>query len=133
MLRRKRHRAWSDDLRIPSHAQPGKSTYAHVALARFLYGVGQCHDDLARDTTHPSGINGTSLLFVAMGAKLITHCLQTQCIAGASIGVGLANRDWRCINMRLVGWIYFGWVITVPITALISGMLMGLILNAPRW
>jgi sodium-dependent phosphate transporter len=35
--------------------------------------------------------------------------------------------------MRLVGWIYFGWVITVPITALISGMLMGLILNAPRW
>lgn len=35
--------------------------------------------------------------------------------------------------MRLVAWIYFGWVITVPVTALFSGMLMGLILNAPRW
>jgi sodium-dependent phosphate transporter len=74
-----------------------------------------------------------SLLLVAVDRKVIVYRLQTQCIAGASIGVGLANGDWRCINMRLVGWIYFGWVITVPITALISGMLMGLILNAPRW
>ncbi|KAL2796967.1 phosphate transporter [Aspergillus keveii] len=74
-----------------------------------------------------------SAMTILLATRLTLPVSTTQCIAGASIGVGLANGDWRCINMRLVGWIYFGWVITVPITALISGMLMGLILNAPRW
>ena len=58
---------------------------------------------------------------------------STQCIAGATVGVGLANGDWRCINPRLVVFIYFGWLITLPITALISGTIMGIILNAPSW
>lgn len=59
--------------------------------------------------------------------------LQTQCIAGAVVGVGLANGDWRCINPRLVAWIYGGWIVTLPVTALISGSLMAIIMNAPRW
>ncbi|KAL3480539.1 phosphate transporter [Aspergillus californicus] len=75
----------------------------------------------------------SSAMTILMATRLRLPVSTTQCIAGASIGVGLANGDWRCINMRLVAWIYFGWVITVPVTALISGMLMGLILNAPRW
>ncbi|KAL2826414.1 phosphate transporter [Aspergillus cavernicola] len=75
----------------------------------------------------------SSAMTILMATRLTLPVSTTQCIAGASIGVGLANGDWRCINMRLVAWIYFGWIITVPITALISGMLMGLILNAPRW
>ncbi|KAL2864840.1 inorganic phosphate transporter [Aspergillus lucknowensis] len=75
----------------------------------------------------------SSALTILLATRLRLPVSTTQCIAGASIGVGLANGDWRCINLRLVGWIYFGWVLTVPVTALISGMLMGLILNAPRW
>jgi len=59
--------------------------------------------------------------------------IQTQCIAGATVGVGLVNGDWRAINLQLVGWIYMGWFITVPVTAVISGCLMGIILNAPNW
>ncbi|KPM42722.1 Phosphate-repressible phosphate permease pho-4 [Neonectria ditissima] len=74
-----------------------------------------------------------SALTVVMATKLRLPVSTTQCITGATVGVGLANGDWRCINPRLVAWIYLGWIITVPVTALLSGCLMGLILNAPRW
>ena len=57
----------------------------------------------------------------------------TQCITGGTVGVGLCNGDWRTINWRMVAWIYFGWFVTVPVTGLISGLLMAIIVNAPRW
>jgi len=74
-----------------------------------------------------------SALTVLMATRLALPVSTTQCIAGATVGVGLANGDWRCINAKLVGWIYCGWFITVPVTGLISGCLMGIIMNAPRW
>lgn len=70
---------------------------------------------------------------VILATRLRLPVSTTQCITGATVGVGLANGDWRCINPKLVGWIYLGWVITVPATALISGCLMGFVLNAPHW
>ncbi|KAI5462067.1 phosphate transporter [Mariannaea sp. PMI_226] len=70
---------------------------------------------------------------VLMATRLQLPVSTTQCITGATVGVGLANGDWKCINPKLVAWIYMGWIITVPVTAVISGCLMGLILNAPRW
>ncbi|KAK4212262.1 phosphate transporter [Rhypophila decipiens] len=57
----------------------------------------------------------------------------TQCITGATVGVGLCNGSWRTINFRMVAWIYFGWIVTVPCAGLISGLLMAIIINAPRW
>jgi sodium-dependent phosphate transporter len=57
----------------------------------------------------------------------------TQCITGATVGVGLCNGDWKSINWRMVAWIYFGWIVTVPCAGIISGCLMGIIINAPRW
>lgn len=33
----------------------------------------------------------------------------------------------------MIGWIYMGWFLTLPIAGLISGLLMGIIMNAPRW
>jgi sodium-dependent phosphate transporter len=74
-----------------------------------------------------------SAITVIMATRLRLPVSTTQCITGATVGVGLANGDWRCINPKLVGWIYLGWIITVPTTGLISGCLMGLLLNAPRW
>ncbi|KAL3962388.1 hypothetical protein ACCO45_003911 [Purpureocillium lilacinum] len=74
-----------------------------------------------------------SAITVLMATRLSLPVSTTQCITGATVGVGLANGDWRCINPKLVGWIYLGWVVTVPATALISGCLMGLMLNAPSW
>ncbi|KAK1623387.1 phosphate-repressible phosphate permease [Colletotrichum phormii] len=74
-----------------------------------------------------------SAVVVMMATKLTLPVSTTQCIAGATVGVGLANGDWRSINPRLVAWIYFGWFVTVPVSALFSGSLMALILNAPHW
>ena len=75
----------------------------------------------------------SSAITVLMATRLKLPVSTTQCITGATVGVGLANGDWRCINPKLVGWIYLGWIVTVPVTGLISGLLMGAILYAPSW
>lgn len=57
----------------------------------------------------------------------------TQCITGATVAVGFCAGTWRSINWRMVAWIYFGWFITLPVAGIISGCIMGIIINAPRW
>ncbi|KAG9256592.1 phosphate transporter [Emericellopsis atlantica] len=74
-----------------------------------------------------------SAVTVLMATRLKLPVSTTQCITGATVGVGLANGDWKCINPKLVGWIYLGWIITVPVTGIISGCIMGTILWAPNW
>lgn len=74
-----------------------------------------------------------SALTVLAATRLSLPVSTTQCITGATVGVGLANGDWKCINPKLVGWIYLGWIITVPVTGTVSGCLMGAMLNAPSW
>lgn len=70
---------------------------------------------------------------VILATKLALPVSTTQCITGATVGVGLCNGTWRTINWRMVAWIYMGWIITLPCSGIISGCLMGIILNAPRW
>jgi solute carrier family 20 (sodium-dependent phosphate transporter) len=74
-----------------------------------------------------------SVITVIMATRLKLPISTTQCITGATVGVGLCNGDWRSINWRLVAWIYLSWVITLPVAGLMSGCLMGFIINAPRW
>ncbi|KAF1809699.1 phosphate transporter [Eremomyces bilateralis CBS 781.70] len=74
-----------------------------------------------------------SAVTIIMATRLKLPVSTTQCITGATVGVGLCNGDWRTINWRMVAWIYGGWFITLPVTAIISGCLMGIIINAPRW
>lgn len=70
---------------------------------------------------------------IIMATKLALPVSTTQCITGATVGVGLCNGTWRTINWRMVAWIYMGWFVTLPCAGLISGCLMGIILNAPNW
>ncbi|KAA8576835.1 hypothetical protein MFRU_014g00780 [Monilinia fructicola] len=74
-----------------------------------------------------------SAITVVMATRLALPVSTTQCIVGATVGVGLVNGDVKSINWRMVAWIYMGWFITLPVTGILSGCLMGLILNAPRW
>ncbi|PVH90958.1 phosphate-repressible phosphate permease-like protein [Periconia macrospinosa] len=74
-----------------------------------------------------------SAVTVVMATRLKLPISTTQCICGATVGVGLCNGTWRTINWRMVAWIYMGWIITLPCTGIISGCLMGIIINAPRW
>jgi sodium-dependent phosphate transporter len=70
---------------------------------------------------------------VVMATRLALPISTTQCIVGATMGVALCNGDFKALNWRIVGWCYMGWVITLPVAGLISGCLMGIIINAPHW
>jgi phosphate/sulfate permease len=74
-----------------------------------------------------------SAVTVVMATRLALPVSTTQCISGATVGVGLCAGTWRAINWRMIAWIYFGWIITLPVTGIISGCLTGIILNAPQW
>lgn len=70
---------------------------------------------------------------IILATRLKLPVSTTQCITGATVGVGLCSGTWRSINWRMVAWIYMGWIITLPIAGIISGCLCGIIINAPRW
>ncbi|KAI9870092.1 MAG: hypothetical protein M1830_004699 [Pleopsidium flavum] len=74
-----------------------------------------------------------SALTVVMATRLALPISTTQCITGATVGVGLCTGDVRAINWRMIAWIYFGWIITLPVTGIIAGCLMGIIINAPQF
>ncbi|KAK4038092.1 phosphate-repressible phosphate permease [Parachaetomium inaequale] len=74
-----------------------------------------------------------SAITVILATRLKLPISTTQCITGATVGVGLCSGTWRTVNWRMVLWIYLGWIITLPVTGIISGCLMGIIINAPRW
>ncbi|KAI0402653.1 phosphate transporter [Xylaria palmicola] len=74
-----------------------------------------------------------SAITIIVATRLKLPVSTTQCITGAIVGVGLCNGDWRALNWRMIAWIYGGWIFTLPIAGLISGILMGVCLNAPRW
>ncbi|KAH8843971.1 phosphate-sensing transcription factor [Pyricularia oryzae] len=70
---------------------------------------------------------------IILATRLKLPVSTTQCITGATVGVGLCSGTWRTINWRMVAWIYMGWFITLPVSGIVSGCLTGLIINAPRW
>lgn len=74
-----------------------------------------------------------SAITVVMATRLALPISTMQCISGSTVGVGLCSGTWRTINRRMVAWIYFSWVITLPSAGIVAGCLMGTILNAPRW
>jgi solute carrier family 20 (sodium-dependent phosphate transporter) len=74
-----------------------------------------------------------SAITVILATRLGLPISTTQCITGATVGVGLTSGTWRSINWRMVAWIYLGWIITLPIAGIIAGCLLGIIINAPRW
>ncbi|TKX26912.1 phosphate-repressible phosphate permease [Elsinoe australis] len=72
-------------------------------------------------------------LTVVFATRLALPVSTTQCIIGATVGVGLCAGDLKAINWRMVAWAYSGWFITLPSTALISGLLMAFVVNAPQF
>lgn len=69
---------------------------------------------------------------VVMATQLAIPVSTTQCAVGATVFVGLCNQDIRGVNWRMVLWCYLGWIITLPVAGIISGVITGIILNAPR-
>ncbi|KAM0714222.1 hypothetical protein Q7P37_010009 [Cladosporium fusiforme] len=70
---------------------------------------------------------------VLLASRLGLPVSTTQCITGAIIGVALTNGDYKSLNWKQFGKIFLGWVLTVPASGLISGLLMAMALNTPHW
>ncbi|GAA5903075.1 hypothetical protein JCM6882_006960, partial [Rhodosporidiobolus microsporus] len=74
-----------------------------------------------------------SSITVVLASQYGLPVSTTMCITGATMGVALCNGDLHAVNYRALGWIFLGWVITVPAVGTIAGCLMGIILNAPHF
>jgi len=72
-------------------------------------------------------------MFVVMIASRIGIPVSTtHCISGATIAVGLCNGTVSAINVPLICIIFFGWVITCPAAAFVTGLVFWGICSAPR-
>ena len=69
---------------------------------------------------------------VLLASRLALPVSTTQCLVGATMGVALMNLDFRAVNWRQMVYIFGGWIATLPAAGLISGLLMGMALNAPH-
>ncbi|KAL8406534.1 hypothetical protein RB596_005122 [Gaeumannomyces avenae] len=108
-----------------------------IALGIWTYGYNIMRNLGNRLTLH-SPARGFSMELGAAVAIILATRLKlpvstTQCITGATVGVGLCSGTWRTINWRMVAWIYMGWIITLPVAATFAGCMTGIIINAPRW
>lgn len=110
---------------------------AAIVLGLWTYGYNIMRNLGNRLTLHsPSrgfSMELGSAITVILATRLALPISTTQCITGATVGVGLCSGTWRAINWRMVAWIYAGWIITLPVAGIIAGCLMGIVINAPRW
>ncbi|KAF2826713.1 phosphate-repressible phosphate permease [Ophiobolus disseminans] len=70
---------------------------------------------------------------VLLASRLGLPVSTTQCLTGALIGTALMNYDVKAVNWRQLGFIFMGWVITLPVAGLIAGLLCVMALNAPHF
>lgn len=108
-----------------------------IAIGLWTYGYNLMRNLGNRITLH-SPVRGLSMelgaaVTVVLATRLALPVSTTQCIIGATVGVGLCSGEWKAINWRMVAWSYSGWFITLPSTALISGLIMAFVINAPQW
>ncbi|OBT69868.1 hypothetical protein VE03_00472 [Pseudogymnoascus sp. 23342-1-I1] len=110
---------------------------AAISIGLWFYGYNMMRQLGNRITLHsPSrgfSMELGSAITVVMATRLSLPISTTQCISGATVGVGLCAGTWRAINWRMIAWIYFGWIITLPCTGIISGCLTGILINSPQW
>ncbi|KAL6703432.1 hypothetical protein ACN47E_009691 [Coniothyrium glycines] len=70
---------------------------------------------------------------VLLASRLGLPVSTTQCLTGALIGTALMNYDVKSINWRQLGFIFMGWVLTLPAAGLIAGLLCVMAVNTPHF
>lgn len=70
---------------------------------------------------------------VLLASRLGLPVSTTQTLTGAVVGVSLMNLDFGATNWRQLGWIFIGWVLTLPVAGLIAGLLTAMALNSPQF
>lgn len=114
-----------------------------LVVAGFLLGAGfwfygfKIIRALGNRITQMSPSRGFSMelgaaITVLLASRLGLPVSTTQCLTGACVDVALMNFDLKAVNWRQVAFIFSGWVLTLPCAGLISGVVMGMALNAPH-
>ncbi|USP82462.1 phosphate-repressible phosphate permease [Curvularia clavata] len=70
---------------------------------------------------------------VLLASRLGLPVSTTQCLTGSAVGVALMNYDLGAVNWRQIAFIFSGWVLTLPVAGLISGLLCLMALNTPHF
>ena len=70
---------------------------------------------------------------IILATRLKLPVSTTQCITGATVGVGLCNGTYKAVNWQRIGLLVTAWIMTIPIAGTLGGVLMGLFLNAPHF
>jgi len=115
-----------------------------LVIAGFLLGIGFCvfgyHiiRSLGNKITQLSPTRGYAMelgsaITVLLASRLGLPVSTTQCLTGAVFGVALMGYDFSAVNWRQLGFIFIGWVLTLPSAGLIAGLLMVMSLNTPHF
>jgi solute carrier family 20 (sodium-dependent phosphate transporter) len=57
----------------------------------------------------------------------------THCIVGATVFVGLAEGKMGAVNWRMLLWVMFSWILTLPLAGTIAGLLFALCSRSPHF
>lgn len=115
-----------------------------LVVAGFLLGFGfwvvgwRIVASLGNKITQMSPTRGYAIelgaaITVLLASRLSLPVSTTHCLTGATMGVGLMNFTLGATNWRQLLWIFSGWVLTLPVAGLISGLLMLMALNTPHF
>ena len=56
----------------------------------------------------------------------------THCLTGATVAVGLCSGSLAGVNWKMVAWTGMGWMLTLPASALISGVTFAVLARSPK-
>ncbi|KAK2809037.1 hypothetical protein FQN50_004090 [Emmonsiellopsis sp. PD_5] len=115
-----------------------------LVIAGFLLGAGfwffgfHIIRSLGNKITQLSPTRGFSMelgaaVTVLLASRLGLPVSTTQCLTGATLGTALMNYDLGAVNWRQLLFIFSGWLLTLPVAGLISGLLMLMALNTPHF
>ncbi|KAJ3410863.1 Na+/Pi symporter [Chytridiales sp. JEL 0842] len=108
-----------------------------IDLGLALYGW-RVMINLGNNLTYHSPSRGFAMelgaaLSVITASFLALPVSTTQCIVGATVGVGLCNGSFKSVNWRMVGWTCFGWLATLPIAGTVAGCLYAILTRGPSF
>lgn len=93
--------------------------------------------ELGNNLTYHSPSRGFNMELAAMFTVLTASRLgipvsTTHCITGATAGVALAEGNGKSFNWSKFYKIFFGWILTVPVAAVVAGSLAALMIDSPH-
>ncbi|KAJ3018590.1 UNVERIFIED_CONTAM: Na+/Pi symporter [Siphonaria sp. JEL0065] len=87
--------------------------------------------NLGNNLTYHSPSRGFAM---ELGAALtVITAASSQCIVGATLGVGFVGGNTKAINWKMFGWIFLSWLLTLPVASISAGGLFWLVTNVPSF